>query len=131
MIGMNDCKVANVSPEEFLSNLRELCRRVSALGSALPILQTTNPILPGMAPEREPRFDHYMDIVRNVASEQNLPLIDHHRAWKEIENPGLFPCWMSDAIHPNQFGHIVFAHYILKQFGIFDPATATGRLFHP
>ena len=134
MIGMNDCKqTSTASAKEFRRNLKGLCHRISNIGSALPVLQTTNLILPGLAPDREPQFEIYMDIVREVASDQDLPIIDHHRLWNEStkEQPELFHYWMSDAIHPNHFGHIVFAHFLLKELGIFDPHSMTCSLFHP
>ena len=34
-------------------------------------------------------------------------------------------------IHPNGWGHVLFAHNLCKTFGIHDPASNTGRLYVP
>jgi acyl-CoA thioesterase I len=82
MIGMNDCSSGNdITAEEFAANLHALADRVEALG-AVTLLQTTCPILPGQAPDRSPHIDAYMDVVRRVARERGLPLIDHTEYWK-------------------------------------------------
>ena len=57
MIGMNDCNADNdIGIDEFESNLSELATKIDDL-NAVPVLQTTCPILPGQAPERFPHFD--------------------------------------------------------------------------
>ena len=101
--------------------------------SALPVLQTTCPILPGGSPDREPNFAAYMDEIRAVAAEGNLPLVDHTRHWEAAiaQNVGLQHYWMSDAFHPNEFGHRAFAELIFKELDIFDPTAPTCRLFRP
>jgi len=43
----------------------------------------------------------------------------------------LLDYWMSNAFHPNQFGHQVFAELLFKELGIFDPKAATCRFFRP
>lgn len=130
MIGMNDCATGSgVTPDDFRSNVRELCRRIGALDSALPVLQTTCPILPGTAANREPHIDAYMEIIREVAAAEKVPLVDHTRHWKA--NMGSLYYWMSDAFHPNNFGHQVFSELLFKEMGIFDQKSMTCRLFHP
>jgi acyl-CoA thioesterase-1 len=133
MIGMNDCSDQNgVSVDLFKSNLLKLCDLFKKMDTFL-ILQTTCPILPGTAPEREPQFPQYMDAIREVAKQTGSPLIDHTRSWQEQfkQNPSLFYFWMSDAFHPNHYGHLVFAKYLLKELGIDNPDAPIGRFFHP
>lgn len=102
MIGMNDCANRQVPPAEYEENLLLLVQRIEDL-SALPILQTTTPVVSGQAPDREPHFPAYMDIVRDIAARRHLPLIDHAAHWL---NQKPFPIgWMSDAFHPNAEGH--------------------------
>ena len=99
MIGMNDCSKTNdIKVEEFEDNLVELTGMIDSLG-AVPILQTTCPILPGQAEDRFPYFDSYMDIIRKVAFEHKLPLIDHIRFWEEHSDSHFFS--MSNAFHPH------------------------------
>ncbi len=130
MIGMNDCSTGReVTRDEFRTNLRELCRRISALDSAVPVLQTTCPVLPGAGGDREPNISDYMDIVREIAAAEKLPLVDHTLHWKK--NEGWLYYWMNDSFHPNNHGHLVFAELLFKELGIFDEKATTCRLFHP
>lgn len=119
MIGMNDAAQSRGVPiAAFRDNLQELCDRVMALGTFL-VLQTANPILPGADATREPHYPAYMDCVRELAEVNDLLLVDHERAWRE--QPGEHYFLMSDAIHPNQHGHLLFAHTLFEALGIFDP----------
>lgn len=129
MIGMNDCcETRQLSPEEFRSNLQKICSQLGEI-NALPVLQTTCPILPGTTPDREPYFAEYMQIVRNTAQENNLPLIDHHQYWKNHSDKLYY--WMSNPFHPNASGHLVFAHTLFRELGIFDANSNVCRLFTP
>ena len=133
MIGMNDCSTKRqITPELFRVNLDTIATRTESLGAFL-VLQTPNPILTGQDPTREPRFENYLDILRPVAATRNLPLIDHVRHWRgeEARRPGMTRYWMSDACHPNQYGHVAFAELLFRELGIFEPASPTCRLFKP
>jgi lysophospholipase L1-like esterase len=135
MIGMNDCSTSrDISRDVFRSNLHALCDKVAETPGAVTVLQTTCPILPGCSPDREPHFDAYMDTIREVAAARKLPLIDHTRHWRETfakRGAGTFYYWMSDAFHPNQFGHQVFAELLFREVGIWDPQSFVCRLFRP
>jgi len=129
MIGMNDCTDLNdITLDEFERNLLELCDQITAF-DGLPVLQTTCPILHGQAPDREPHFDDYMDIIRQVAAQRKLPLIDHTAFWKE--RPDSFFYWMSNAFHPNEYGHRAFADLIYRVLGIRDEASRSCQLLIP
>jgi len=133
MVGMNDCNIGrDISRNQFESNLRELCGRITALG-ALPVLQTTCPILPHSSPEREPYFDNYMLTITGVAGDLKLPCIDHTAYWRKHfeQNAGLHQMWMNDGFHPNYHGHRVFAELVFKELDIYDPASQTCKLSHP
>ncbi len=120
MIGMNDCLQARGVPiDAFKANLQQLCDRLAELGSMV-VLQTTNPILPGSDPNRESYFIAYMECVREIARANALMLVDHERRWQEEESEHYF--WMSDAIHPNKEGHLMFAHTLFEALGIFNTA---------
>jgi lysophospholipase L1-like esterase len=133
MVGMNDCSTGRKIPlEQFRTNLADLAGRIAGL-DALPVLQTTCPIMPGTSPDREPYFDAYMQAVRDAAAAGSFRLIDHTRYWEQAcqGNAGLFHYWMSNAFHPNQHGHQVFAECLFKELGIYDPRAFTCRLFRP
>lgn len=129
MIGMNDCsETRGITPDEFRNNLRQLCKQLDEI-NALPVLQTTCPILPGTTPDREPYFATYMQIVREVAREGGWPLVDHLQFWEE--NSGKHYYWMHDPFHPGAHGHLVFAHTLFRELGIYDAASTVCRLFTP
>lgn len=129
MIGMNDCSKDNdIRIDDFESNLQKLATKTIALG-ATPVLQTTCPILPGQAPERFPYFDSYMDRIRKVASDLTLPLIDHTQFWRERSESHFY--WMSNAFHPNEYGHRAFAEQIYRCLDIYDDTSQSCRLNIP
>jgi acyl-CoA thioesterase-1 len=129
MVGMNDCnKLNHVDAETFRANLRELVHKIDHL-PALPILQTTCPILPGRAPRLASRLDDYMDILRTVAAETKRPLIDHFAFWRQRADSHFF--WMSNDCHPNAYGHRAFAVCLFQALSIYDPSSQTCRLHLP
>jgi lysophospholipase L1-like esterase len=129
MIGMNDCAAdSGISVTAFDQNLRELHRRFAEC-NALPIYQTTCPILPGSAPSREPSFSDFMDAIRGVAADTASPLIDHEKFRQEHAAQPYF--WMSNAFHPNGYGHRAFAYLLFRELGIHDPASLCCQLFFP
>lgn len=129
MIGMNDCSErSGVSLQYFEENLNTLAEKISALDAEL-VMQTTCPILPGTAPDRYDNLGLYMDIIRKVAGERDLPLIDHHKFWEK--NGDKLYYWMSNEYHPNGFGHLAFAYHIFKEMDIYNPAHPGCNLFFP
>jgi len=103
---MNDCKNSSIKKDEFERNLLELTTKINKL-EAIPILQTTCPILSGQELDRSPYFDLYMNTIRKVASDYEVPFIDHTSYWQEHSDSHFY--WMSNAIHPNHEGHKAFA----------------------
>jgi lysophospholipase L1-like esterase len=129
MIGMNDCSTGSgIGIDEFERNVGRLVERVTECG-AVPALQTTCPILPGGAPDREPTFGSYMEAIRRVARARNLPLIDHEQFWRE--RAARCGYWMSNAFHPNEYGHRAFAELLYRELQIFDPASHSCRFYYP
>lgn len=129
MIGMNDCSALNtIRLEEFENNLHELAERIEAMEARL-VLQTTCPILPGISPDREPHFEGYMNAIRQVASQRGLPLIDHTTFWREHPDQHFY--WMSNAFHPNTYGHRAFALLLYRAMGIHDPDSYSCRFLIP
>lgn len=129
MIGMNDCSQdSGISPDTFQTHLAHLATRIQKL-DAVPVLQTTCPILRGQAPDREPHFPVFMERVRHVAAAHNLPLIDHERFWHRHADRHFF--WMSDAFHPNAYGHRALAVCLYRTLGIYDAQSQACRLHVP
>jgi lysophospholipase L1-like esterase len=129
MIGMNDCSEdRQIGPAEFQANLEQLVARIGQV-PAIPVLQTTCPILPGQSPERTPYFPAYMDAIRSVAADHQLPLIDHERFWRERAASHFY--WMSDPFHPNECGHRAFAMCLYQALDIWDPESHSCRFHLP
>ncbi len=129
MIGINDCSdKRDINLEEFNAGLISLVKMLKERG-AKTLMQTTSPVIAGAAPERESHFDTYMDIVRRVAEEGGLPLVDHARYWYANEEKRFM--WMANAFHPNVYGHRAFANLLFHELDIFDPDSSTCRLFFP
>ena len=131
MIGMNDCadnRKPFISPEDFNLNLGKIVSFVREF-NGITVLQTCNPVLPGAAPEREPYLSKYMDVVRKVAADENLPLVDHFCYWKKHGDKHYK--WMSDAFHPNQYGQTVMAKYLYKVLNIADDNSQSNSFFTP
>jgi lysophospholipase L1-like esterase len=134
MIGMNDASPERpVAPDEFRANVTELCGRIAKL-SAVPVLQTTCLPLPQDSyPPRAANLLALMEVLREIAAAEKLPLIDHTRHWQSAiqENPHRAHFWMNNLCHPNQFGHRAFAEVIFKALGIFDEQSFVCRQFIP
>ncbi len=75
----------------------------------------------------------YMDILREVARENDVMLIDHYSHWggleKEISN--IKNELLSDLIHPNEKGHLEMAKFIFKELDIFEEESYTCNLSYP
>ena len=128
LVGMNDAKDGVSGRGRFRTDLAELVDRVRQLG-AVPVLQTANPIDVEHSPDRED-LPAYMDIIRSVAEERAVFLIDHHVFW-ESQSAGVIDDWLSDPIHPNERGHHEYAKKIFVELSIFDPASPTCSLEIP
>ena len=69
------------------------------------------------------------ETIRQVATDETLPLIDHTRHWQEHADSHNY--WMSDAFHPNNLGHRAFARLLYQELGIWDENSPSCRLFVP
>lgn len=113
MFGMNDA--VSVAPEEFTRNLATMVARARAAGAAV-ILLTPTQVQTG-DPQRTPeRLGAYAALVRKVARETRVPLVDCHGTFAEVASAGGYR-WarlMSDAIHPNLHGHRLIAAEVAR-----------------
>lgn len=132
MVGVNDCAMENSGPrvalKEFRENLLLVAKKIQKL-KAIPVFQTSGLILSKESPERAPYLGAYMDEVRNISASIEAPLIDHSTNWEKLcrRQPARFQYWLSDALHPNEMGHRVFAHWIFRSLGIFDAKSPVCR----
>jgi lysophospholipase L1-like esterase len=129
MIGMNDCTLGHEGLPAFEDNYRYILDRVMENPKTSVILHTMNPIWKE-AVERYEYLPAYVEVVRKVAQERKLPLIDHWTEWTCAieEMPRRQSFWMNDSLHPNSFGHRAFARLMFKELGIWDDQSYTCRL---
>jgi lysophospholipase L1-like esterase len=130
-IGMNDCREGEKGKAAFRRYLENLIEKAEKQKSIL-LLQTPNLIDFLKSEDRRP-LPEYVEIIRGIATECKLPLVDHYGYWVgQAANSSRLQFWLNDgAIHPNNFGHIVMAHKIFHDLGIFDPLSLTCKFFIP
>lgn len=131
MIGMNDCTAGPDGHESFRRDLKSLVERARDAG-ALPILNTPNTVYTANASGRAD-LPAYAEIVRAVAGEEHVALVDHWNYWQAAKpnQEDLLP-WIEDkSIHPGVYGHRAFARLIFKELGIHDENSPTCKLEVP
>jgi lysophospholipase L1-like esterase len=128
MIGMNDALAGADGRDEFRSNLAEIVGRLRE-ADVIPVLQTPNFVYEPNCPTRRD-LPAYIDVIRSVADQSEVPLIDHWQHWqaRRPDAAGLL-AWLQDqSIHPNYLGHREMASLICQAFGVFDPSSMTCSL---
>ena len=129
MIGMNDCLSGRKGREDFRRNLLGLVDAIEAKAS-LPLLHTTNPVC-SSADNLRKDLPHYVEIIREVAIQRKIMLVDHYDHWitQDQKQPDVFRRWLDpDGVHPDARGHCELAKLFFVKLGIFDPASPTGTL---
>ncbi len=117
MIVLIDDAGADLCTEDTKGQVLDLCESIRNVSVALPVLQTLSPIIPNGSPERIAHHLRFNSTIRRLASELEIPLIDHARHWQDAiaRHPGCQYYWMGEESHPNTFGHRVFAEFIVKE----------------
>lgn len=132
MIGTNDAAdVRNVSAGEFKSRLLKLVEMVRSI-PAIPIVHTPNIIKPA-DPDNRKKLPSFAEVIRQVAQEKKLILVDHWLYWESNRDKVFEGGWLSDPLHPNGKGHLEMARLLFKTLSICsDPSfTCTGDInFH-
>ncbi|MER7957736.1 GDSL-type esterase/lipase family protein [Streptomyces sp. NPDC096030] len=131
MLGTNDAATASTGRDVYRANLRKLVANVRALpGGAVPLLQTPNPVDLNRWPNHAALAD-YVTIMREVAEESGVVLIDHHAHWLAT-NGGTVPLnLLGDGLHPDQRGHLFLAKKMIRDLRVFDPASRVCSLAIP
>jgi lysophospholipase L1-like esterase len=116
-----------ITLQESRDNLEEIIERVQvALPRCEIILQTTNPTYdaPGSeacAGSRRPELGRFYEVVREVAVERGLRLIDNYAMWKtlQVEEPERFKELVPDGAHPNPAAiRSVLLPHLMKELGV-------------
>lgn len=124
MLGTNDSVDGPSGRAGYADRLAEIVRRVRGLG-ALPVLQTPTPVDGSAAPERAD-LPAFVDLVRTVARQHDVMLVDHYAHWLAAGDGTAPSEWLDDPIHPNGRGHLEMARTIFGRLGILDADSPTG-----
>lgn len=129
-IGMNDCVEGPDGVEKFGTIYRTVLDRILDKIDAALILHAPNAIY--QTPTAQCRHvGLYAEEVRKIASEYGAVLIDHEKDWLAAQERQALMYWLSDEIHPNEYGHRAMAYTLFRALGLFDPESFTCRLFVP
>lgn len=107
--GMNDCFKNIVSVYDFSNNIRQIVSIVREKG-AVPVLQTPQ------TSSRQNYFEDYKTVLKKIADDEEILFVDINSYWQE--NIKVLKKFMSDSIHPNQYGHLLWAQILLKSLGL-------------
>ncbi|MCE9590993.1 MAG: SGNH/GDSL hydrolase family protein [Planctomycetes bacterium] len=124
--GMNDCVMGEKALPDFEEKYRSTLTRLRADPNRAIVLHVPNPILPNDT-ARAASLPAFSEVVRRLAAEFGCLLIDHPALWQGRS------LWylMSDAIHPNDMGHRLMAHLMLRELGMWDEKSPVCNLFVP
>jgi len=108
--------------ERYKNNLKAIIQELKA-NNIKPILMTPIPMgrfwgsEVGIYKQKGINFKlkEFVEAVRDIAREENIPLVDHFNEWLNWEKRGKnIDTWMTDGIHPNPKGHRLMAAAIFK-----------------
>jgi lysophospholipase L1-like esterase len=115
-LGMNDALDGPRGRSAFRDSLADLASRSSDLGAQV-VLQTPNraslAALPGRAD-----LPAYADIVRQLATDLEVRLVDHDADWAAHAGAAGPDDWLDDPVHPNAAGHRRMADVALSSLGL-------------
>lgn len=129
-VGMNDCVEGPDGVAKFGEVYRSVLDRISSSFDTALILHTPNTIY--HTPEgARAHVGLYAAEVRRIAAEYQAVLVDHEKDWLEAVQRQALMYWLSDEIHPNEYGHRSMANTLFRALGLFDPESITCRLLVP
>ncbi len=112
MFGLND--MTRVSLEDYRANLKNIIAKCRTVGAEV-MLCTPNSIR-DTASRPIATLEQYVAVVREVATEEKVPLADCYAAFEYIRTQNALD-WaflMNDPIHPNMDGHKLLARTIVS-----------------
>lgn len=135
MYGTNDSYIdkgkteSRITVAAYKKNLKELAGKLLLEGIE-PILMTPPPLAPnaavnGIGESPNISLQEFVKACRQVAMENDLPLIDLYEYWSDAEAAGTnLASWTTDGCHPNPAGHKEVAKLALKTLrAIWTPNT--------
>ena len=107
-----------IPEEEYKENLRIICRKIRDL-NALPVLQTYYKMdLDAMAKPYAERFVRNMQIVRDLAKEENCHLVDQYALFDKVDPLVHKYKLMLNPCHTNENGNILIGLELLRHFDL-------------
>ena len=125
MLGINDSMTNRpqkyVTPEVFEENYRELLLSIETGNPDADILLMT-PTYDDEGKTATSRLEPYVDRVKKIVMDKNIPLVDQHRVWMDHLTVGgdIYGQgdWLSgvegDCCHPSDIGHRAIADELLR-----------------
>ncbi len=128
---MNDCTAGPDGVSAFGATCRDVLKRLLVeIPETILMIHTPIMIVEESGSNRN-CLALYADEVRKIAIESDAILVDHARDWTAAKENQRLWYWLSDAIHPNEYGHSAMAHSLLKTVGLLDANSIVDRLLVP
>lgn len=108
--GMND-QEKGVSTVEFARNLSEMVSAYEEVGARV-LLLTLNPVRGGTGSSGNGRIDAYNYVIRDVAHERRIRVVDISSSWKRDLSP--WEKGLADYVHPNSLGYGIYSKELLR-----------------
>jgi lysophospholipase L1-like esterase len=120
MIGMNDAMFGRAGVPEFEENLRTIIDRIRDSGAFL-ILHTPHRIDVDMLTSHAD-LRGYVRVVRKLAAECDVPLIDHWEHWNRLNliDDDRHDWLADDGLQPGRQGHKELAGLMFKRMGLLE-----------
>ena len=113
-IGTNDC-IQKLNIDEYRGNLEALVDRLRAIGAAVALIRPSHL----GDPERERRFQAYLEAIDQVGRQKNALVIDAHGLFLKWEKEGK-EMLGSDGVHHGAYGFEGMARAVLDGLGMAD-----------
>lgn len=126
MFGLNDSWIdagkstSRISRKEYRENLLKMIHGLKDRGTKV-LLMTPNPALaPTFDPARNVTLRPYVEIVRDLARTEDLPLVDLYGRFAELALEGVdINTLFTDAMHPNPAGQKLIADLLVERLDEF------------
>ena len=119
LLGAND-GMAKVPLETFMENMRRLVEMFQSIGCYLVLMNG----LPAWGDVSFPNKEFAMAVC-DIAEEKGTALLDNYSNWENLPHRAYL---MSDALHPNDLGHLKIGHDLFRYMGIWDDESVICRL---
>ncbi|MEV1169893.1 GDSL-type esterase/lipase family protein [Nonomuraea sp. NPDC049784] len=127
-VGFNDTRNEAAGVEPFRARYQEV---VDRCGEPVFVAQTPNGSMPTASAHVLPHLPAYTTVIREIAAERGLTLVDHAAVWREAAERGIMEAWISQGCHPNLYGHRAMAHTLLRSLDLFADDSVVCRLAVP